>query len=312
MAKLAMSGVAIAVSAALLGAVPHSAALAATPVQSAATFQSLANSDLLLSGPVDQVIAKSFQIRLLGQAVILPATQHQLATDGIIGRMVAVYGSVASNGSLKVSQVSLLNTEYVPGSTPLFIKGLVTSIDQVNAVAKLGSISISYSGALHTLVADEVALGKVVSFGGVEFAGSTKFFADNGVVATLVGQSGSDLAGQSGSDLVGQSGSDRVSASKVLGQSGSDLVGQSGSDRVSASKVLGQSGSDLAGQSGSDLVGQSGSDRVSASKVLGQSGSDLAGQSGSDLVGQSGSDRVSARKVLGQSGSDLAGQSGSD
>ena len=192
MAKLAMSGVAIAVSAALLGAVPQSAALAATPIQSAATFQSLANSDLLLSGPVDQVIAKSFQLKLLGQTVILPATQHELATDGIIGRMIAVYGSIASNGSLKVSQVSLLNSEYVPGSTPLFIKGLVTSIDHVNAVAKLGSISISYSGALHTLIADEIAIGKVVSFGGVEYAGSTKFFADNGVVATPLGQSGSD------------------------------------------------------------------------------------------------------------------------
>ena len=78
MAGLAMGGAALAVSAALLVAAPQGISLAATPIQSAVNFQSLANSDLLVSGPVQQVNAKSFQIRVLGQTATVPAAQHQL------------------------------------------------------------------------------------------------------------------------------------------------------------------------------------------------------------------------------------------
>jgi hypothetical protein len=116
MAQLAIGGVAVAVSAAFFVAVPQSASLAATPTQSAASFESLAKSDLLLRGTIEQFNAKSFQIRVLGQVVVLPEAQHQLAADGNVGRMVAAYGSIASNGSLKVTHVTLLtSTEYVAG-----------------------------------------------------------------------------------------------------------------------------------------------------------------------------------------------------
>src|SRR5580698_11320258 len=114
--QLTLSAVAMAVSAALFA--PNPVTLAATPIQLASNFETLANSDLLLSGPIDRVDAKSFQITVLGQTVDLPAAQHQLANTELVGQMVSAYGSVTTNGALKVTRVNLAtSTEYVPGST---------------------------------------------------------------------------------------------------------------------------------------------------------------------------------------------------
>jgi hypothetical protein len=290
----------------LIAGWPQQDSCAAVSSLTAANFRSVAASDLLALGPVEQVSVKTAEIRVLGQLAVVPALQRNMVSEELVGRMVAVYGELNANGSLKVSGVAELGMDYVPGATELFVKGVVRAVNQANATARLGSLSISYSGALHTLNADDIAAGKVVALSGLEFANAGSFYADNGVVSAAkpMGQAGSDKsiaakpAGQAGSDLVGQA--------------GSDLAGQAGSDKSIAAKPAGQAGSDLAGQAGSDLAGQAGSDKSIAAKPAGQAGSDLAGQAGSDLAGQAGSDKSIAAKPAGQAGSDLVGQAGSD
>ncbi len=71
--------------------------------------------------------------------------------------MVAVYGSLGGDGSLKIEEVHQLTTSnYVPGATQLYLKGRVTSVDYANAVARIGSLSVNYTGALHTLAAESL------------------------------------------------------------------------------------------------------------------------------------------------------------
>ena len=163
-----------------------------TGQQSTKSIQTLANSDLLLLGPVERVDPANMQIHVLGQVAAIPASSQALKINGL-GKMVAVYGSLNINGSLKVREIQELNANYVPGATQLYVKGIVTSVDYQNADARVGSLTVSYSGSLHTLVADALVPGAVVSFSGVEFDTSTKFYADNGlIVAKPLGQTGSD------------------------------------------------------------------------------------------------------------------------
>jgi hypothetical protein len=297
----------------LLLAGGQNVACAAT-VQQATDFKSLAESDLLVLGPVERVEREKFQVQVLGQSIDLPAYLRSVDISHFTNKMVAVYGSIKQDGTLQVRYVSELSAvSYVPGATELYLKGVVTTVDHSSALARLGALSIEYSGALHTLRSEDVESGKVVSFSGLKFSGVDALYADNGV-ATAASQSGSDkiiAASQSGSDKIiaaSQSGSDKIIAAS---QSGSDRIiaaRQSGSDRIVAAS---QSGSDriiAARQSGSDKIiaaSQSGSDKIIAAS---QSGSDkiiAASQSGSDKIisaSQSGSDKIIAAS---QSGSDM-------
>jgi len=227
-----------------------SQASSAASSQQTVNFQSLANSDLVLMGPVARVEPSKYQVELLGQTVTLPVNQRSQTIDGLVGHMVTVYGSLNADGSIRVQSISELSSaEYVSGATQLYVKGLLTSVDAAGGIARIGNLSINYTGALYTLAGSELLAGKVASFGGAMYADATKFYAENGLVQSAVGRAMS----------LGQTGSDSVRAS-AIGQTGSDIA-----------RRLGQTGSDAIGQTGSDAIGQTGSDTA---RAIGQTGSD--------------------------------------
>src|SRR5580658_9667282 len=290
-----------------------------------AEFQAVSNSDLLVLGPVDLVDQSKGRVQVLGQWI--PLSANQVSQD-LLGRVVAVYGSITPEGSFEVAAVHEQNSiDYVSGATRLYLKGSILGLDPLHGTARIGDLSVDYSGALHTLVAEDLAVGTVVSFGGLRYGDPSKLYADNGLAhqAAPAGQTGSGFsaAGQTGSGFVkaqGQTGSGFAVAGQtgsgfaVAGQTGSGfaVMGQTGSGFV---KAQGQTGSGfaVAGQTGSGfaVMGQTGSGFV---KAQGQTGSGfaVAGQTGSGfaVAGQTGSGFV---KAQGQSGSGfaVAGQTGS-
>ena len=179
-------------------------AAAPTPSIVVESFQSNAASDLLLLGPVDMVEPSNFRVHVLGQWIAVSKGQISGSLDGTIGHVVAAYGSIAANGSLDVTAIrEQTSISYVPGATQLYLKGSISSVDHLRGTAQIGSLSINYLNALHTLDADDLAVGAVVSFGGVQFAEANRFYADRGLVHLIAGQTGSGIviapAGQTGS-----------------------------------------------------------------------------------------------------------------
>ncbi|HWX28875.1 MAG TPA: hypothetical protein VNZ53_15730 [Steroidobacteraceae bacterium] len=293
-------------------------------------FQATANSDLLVLGPVDRVEPSTARAQILGQWIPLSNSHESQNIEALVGHTLAVYGSVAADGSFEVAEVrEEKSIDYVPGATHVYLKATISSVDQLNGTARIGSLSVGYSNALHSLVADDLAVGAVVSFSGLRFAENGKLYADNGLVHNAVntaralgqtgsgtkalGQTGSGTLGQTGSGMLGQTGS----GTKALGQTGSGMLGQTGSGTKalgqtgsgmlgqtgSGTKALGQTGSGMLGQTGSGMLGQTGS----GTKALGQTGSGTLGQTGSGMLGQTGS----GTKALGQTGSGMLGQTGS-
>src|SRR5271154_5564699 len=271
-----------------------SAAELAGTARPAAEFQAVSNSELLVLGPVDLVDQSKGRVQVLGQWISLSANQ---VSQDLLGRVVAVYGSITPEGAFQVDAVHEQNSiDYVSGATRLYLKGSISGLDTLHGTARIGTLSVDYSGALHTLVAEELAVGTVVSFGGLRYTDPSKLYADNGLAhqVAALGQTGSGFA------TAGQTGSGFAAA----GQTGSGLVktqGQTGSGFATA----GQTGSGFAaaGQTGSGLVkiqGQTGSGFANA----GQTGSGFAtaGQTGSGFAaaGQTGSGFV---KIQGQTGS---------
>ena len=254
----------------------------------------VSSGNLLLRGPVNQVDSAGSRIFILGQWISVPATQMG---GNLLGKVVAVYGSITPRGSYSASLVAELGSmTYVSGATQVFIKGVISSINSAYGTAHVGLLSVDYTAALANLNAQDLTNGTIVAFSGVSYADPSKLYAVTGrvestTIVTTQGQtgSGSQTLGQTGSGFqtLGQTGS----GNQVMGQtgSGSQTLGQTGS----GSRTLGQTGS------GFEALGQTGSGR----RNLGQTGS------GTQVMGQTGS----GSQTLGQtgSGSQTLGQTGS-
>jgi hypothetical protein len=225
----------------------NAAELASTP-KLAADFRAIADSDLLALGPVDMVDPSKVRVQVMGQWIPLSQTPTSQNIEGLVGHVLAVYGSVAADGSLEVASVREQDSiDYVPGATHIYLKGSITALDSLHGTARIGSLSVSYTNALHSLAAEDLAIGAVVSFSGLRFSENNKLYADNALVHSAVnvvqtlGQTGSGFqtAGQTGSGFqtAGQTGS----GFQTAGQTGSGFqtAGQTGS----GFKAQGQTGS---------------------------------------------------------------------
>ena len=219
----------------------------------------ISGSDLDVLGVVESTSATSAGITVSGQTVHLTTNTKLTAESGgslAKGALVAVYGAINSDGTISASAVNVLGSQYVAGSTTLYVRGLVKSTNAAVATAKVGNLSIDYSSSLYS--GSSITVGSIAEFTGLQTSSSTLYASKSNTVQAL-GVSGSDKV-----QALGISGSDKMTA---LGISGSDKVqalGISGSDKMTA---LGISGSDKV-----QALGISGSDKMQA---LGISGSDL-------------------------------------
>ena len=163
-----------------------------TPVASAATsdvdqrnlsLQGLASQGLVLLGPVERADKSQKQFVVLGQAIGLSWIGGQFDPDKLIGRLAAIYGSIQQDGSLKITAVEVLDHDFVPGATELFFKGIVVSVNEADGALRIGTKQVDYTGALHSLPADQIQSGAIVSLSGLQYSTDGKFYADNGVIS---------------------------------------------------------------------------------------------------------------------------------
>ena len=81
----------------------------------------------------------------MGQLVM--ASQDMLA--GLqLGDLVSVQGTVISSGWYYADTVSVSSQRYVPGSTEVFVTGLLSSINRMNGTAQMGELTIDYTMSL--------------------------------------------------------------------------------------------------------------------------------------------------------------------
>ena len=100
---------------------------------------------VLLAGPVDSIDQANGVFESMGQVVM--ASQGMLS--GLrVGDFVAVAGTAISSGWYYADVVSISEERYVPGSTKVFISGLLSSVDYKNGTAQMGGLTIDYTSSL--------------------------------------------------------------------------------------------------------------------------------------------------------------------
>ena len=191
---------------------------------------------LLLRGPVDQVNLRTSQVEVLGQWL----SPRGVSVDSLKGHFVVVDGAFDTHGGYLVSGITeVKSVEYVPGATPVYLSGVIASIDKSTGVLVIGGTKVDYTGALHTLEAGNLEIGKVASFTGLRFSDPKTIYAANGGV-TSDGVTGTDGAVKSPTPA-GVTGTDGIISFGVTGTDGAvkspTPAGVTGTDGITAKAI---------------------------------------------------------------------------
>jgi hypothetical protein len=254
-------------------------------------------SPLLLVGPVESVNSTKTVAIVLGQKVLIRAS------DSIaLGDTVVVYGEILTDESIAATKVQVEGL-YVPGATVVFLSGTVQQVDQAVGRAVVNGLTVDLTSAMSDGVlspalgrklqitgTQPVSRGMVVVNGvnsGSKSAVTINGISGGGITAAGISGGGKTAAGISGGgrlavDVTGISGGG-ITAAGISG-GGKTAAGISGGGRL-AVDVTGISGGGItaAGISGGGktAAGTSGGGRL-AVDVTGISGGGItaAGISG--------------------------------
>ncbi len=123
------------------------------------------SESLLIVGPASKATNNSLQI--MGQDVILQSSNA--GDDDEVerpesGSYIAVFGYISKKGKLIATRIDELDTQYVPGASPVMVSGLVEhSMDQ-NGRVTLGELTMDVTSSIST-VPDIHSEGLVVCTG---------------------------------------------------------------------------------------------------------------------------------------------------
>jgi hypothetical protein len=213
--------------------------------------QGIGGGDLDVLGVVEGTDHATATLAVSGQTVRFSANTRLTSQAGgalAKGALVAVYGTIQSDGTIAASEVNVLAREYVPGSTTLYVRGVVKSVNAALATAKVGNLSVDYSSSLYS-GNSTISAGSVAEFSGLQTSSSTLYASKAQALGIGGGDNKVQALGIGGGDLKVQAlgiggGDNKV---KALGIGGGDLKVQAlgiggGDNKV---RALGIGGGDL-------------------------------------------------------------------
>jgi hypothetical protein len=81
----------------------------------------------------------------MGQVVM---ASHDMLANLEVGAFVAVEGTVISSGWYYADAVNVSDRMYIPGSTEVFVSGMISSVNRMNGTAQMGGLTIDYTPSL--------------------------------------------------------------------------------------------------------------------------------------------------------------------
>jgi hypothetical protein len=219
----------------------------------AASFSSLIQAAPLAIGTVEQIDTRNSSIVVMGQKYAVgsvkltagsksyPAMQGARLLSS--NALVWIDGELKKDGSSKVASLTVLPELNVPGSTQLFVAGIVKSIDRTGKV-KVGTLSIDTSPTIGS-TNSSIKVGDTLEFLGVRPVANGALVAS--ALAPLRAQ-GVGGTGGPGLQGVGGTGSPRVDG--VGGTGGPSLQGVGGTGAPSLQGVGGTGAPSLQGVGG--------------------------------------------------------------
>jgi hypothetical protein len=128
----------------------------------------IANEKLIVLG---QTVALTSQTRITANAQALGGGRSSAVLKGSSGALVAVYGQLQPNGVIRATQLDISDQAWVPGTTTVFICGVVTQASPAVGQARVGNLLVDYTaGLFDPRVADSIRVGATVTLVGTQFS----------------------------------------------------------------------------------------------------------------------------------------------
>jgi hypothetical protein len=153
-------------------------------------FASSADTNLAIVGPVDQVNCTKGTFRVLGTTFVVNSRSLMAGscTSGTAGSgYVVVAGRQVSSKAIANNVSELTSEIYVPGASPVFVRGAVSRVDQLTGQFEVsGTRVLALSGKVPDLGLSVDVIGTQPLLGGVVLA--------DAIYATPASESGADLS----------------------------------------------------------------------------------------------------------------------
>src|SRR5262245_24829807 len=150
-----------------------------------ASVANLSHASPLAVGTVEKFDSKSASVVVLGQsysiasARLTAGSKSLSATQGLrllaAGALVWVDGEFQSDGTVHVASLTVLPETNVPGSTQLFVAGVVKAVDHTGKV-RIGNLTVDITPTLSS-TARNARVGDGIEVLGVQPAGGGVFVA---------------------------------------------------------------------------------------------------------------------------------------
>ena len=120
---------------------------------------------LLLVGPAST--AKGQNLEIMGQVAILESSDARNSVARMDrGSYIAVFGYISATGQISATRIEVLESQYVPGSSPVMVSGvLISSLDE-NGHVSLGELTIDVTPSLSAPT--QIDANQIAVFTGVQ------------------------------------------------------------------------------------------------------------------------------------------------
>ena len=224
----------------ILLALGFSSVIPASAGTSISEIKSQFGAELQVLGQVQQIDVAKGIITLVGQHITISRqtiflVNHVAAANAAIelqairpGDLLAVSGPMGS----PAHSIDRLDTAFVSGSTAIYVRGAISTLDNTLGVAKIDELGVDFTPALYNSELAALAVGQVVEVIGNQTSSSGKLLAEQlSISGTSVAKAGSI----SGTSVVKPDSISGTSAVKPGSISGTSVVKP---DSISGTSVV--------------------------------------------------------------------------
>ncbi|MCH8894932.1 MAG: hypothetical protein IH927_01595 [Proteobacteria bacterium] len=120
---------------------------------------------LLLVGPISK--AKGQTLGMMGQVVFLGSSDAKRTVRRLkSGAYAAVFGYLSETGQLSATRIEVLDSQYVPGSSPVMVSGILLAALDKNGHILLGELNIDITPSLS--VPNQIVSHEITVFFGIQ------------------------------------------------------------------------------------------------------------------------------------------------
>jgi hypothetical protein len=238
-------------------------------------LSSIAGQDFAVIGSIERIDRRHNLIVVLGQTYSVDqATKISIAGKLLksetskslklvrAGDYVAVAGAIATNGAVAASKLSVLSATYSDGSSPVYVKGRVTSLEKSIGRLTIGSLVVDYTSSLYAFDANALAVGSPIELAGIRPLANGEVLAFDATASlpdSIIGGDADSIIGGDADSIIGGDANSIIGgdANSIIGGDANSIIGGDVNSIIGgdANSIIGGDANSIIGGDANSIIG---------------------------------------------------------